>query len=173
MPRAVYDAQAAYNLLGGLGESAKINLNAEEARIRRHYDALGDGRWPALALQVIHAPVFHGHAFSIAVELERALDISALEEALSGDHVTWCWRTRIHRRIWRRRDRTTCWCDCGRRRRAIGIPTRRRGCGFGRVGQSASECAECGGVRAGSATVEAGGDGAVRLLESGLRAVSG
>jgi aspartate-semialdehyde dehydrogenase len=87
MPRAVYDAQAAYNLLGGLGESAKINLNAEEARIRRHYDALGDGRWPALALQVIHAPVFHGHAFSIAVELERALDISALEEALSGDHV--------------------------------------------------------------------------------------
>ena len=87
LPRATYDAQAAYNLLGGLGESATINLGAEEARIRRHYEALGDGRWPALALQVIHAPVFHGHAFSIAVELERAVDISAIEEALSGDHV--------------------------------------------------------------------------------------
>jgi aspartate-semialdehyde dehydrogenase len=87
MPRAIYDAQAAYNLLAGLGESAKINLNAEEARIRRHYEALGDGRWPALALQVIHAPVFHGHAFSIAVELERAVDISAIEEALGGEHV--------------------------------------------------------------------------------------
>ena len=58
-----------------------------EARIRRHYDALSAGRWPALALQVIHAPVFHGHAFSIAVELERPVEISALEEALSGDHV--------------------------------------------------------------------------------------
>jgi aspartate-semialdehyde dehydrogenase len=87
LPRAIYDAQAAYNLLSGLGESATINLATEEARIRRHYQALGDGRWPALALQVIHAPVFHGHTFSIAVELERAVDISALEEALGGDHV--------------------------------------------------------------------------------------
>jgi aspartate-semialdehyde dehydrogenase len=87
LPRAVYDAQAAYNLLTGLGESATINLGAEEMRIRRHYEALGDGRWPALALQVIHAPVFHGHAFSIAVELERPVEISAIEEALSGDHV--------------------------------------------------------------------------------------
>jgi aspartate-semialdehyde dehydrogenase len=87
VPRAVYDAQAAYNLLGGLGESSTLNLNAEEARIRRHYAALGDGRWPTLALQVVHAPVFHGHAFSVLVELERAVDLSALEEALSGDRV--------------------------------------------------------------------------------------
>src|SRR5580693_5582732 len=87
MPRAVFDAQAAYNLLSGLGESSTINLGAEEARIRRHYEALGDGRSPTLALQVIHAPVFHGHVFSIAVELERAVDISALEEALGGEHV--------------------------------------------------------------------------------------
>ena len=55
--------------------------------MRRHYDALSAARWPALALQVIHAPVFHGHTISIAIELERAVDISALEEALSGDHV--------------------------------------------------------------------------------------
>ncbi len=87
LPRATYDAQAAYNLLSGLGESATISLGAEEARIRRHYEALGDGRWPALSLQVIHAPVFHGHAFSIAVELERPVEISALEEALGGEHV--------------------------------------------------------------------------------------
>jgi aspartate-semialdehyde dehydrogenase len=87
MPRAIYDAQAAYNLLSGLGESAAVNLSAVEARIRRHYEALGEGRWPALALQVIHAPVFHGHTFSIAVELERAVEISSLEEVLGGEHV--------------------------------------------------------------------------------------
>jgi aspartate-semialdehyde dehydrogenase len=87
LPRAAYDAQAAYNLLSGLGESATINLGAEEARIRRHYLAMGEGRWPALALQVIHAPVFHGHAFSVAVELERPVEISALEESLGGEHV--------------------------------------------------------------------------------------
>jgi aspartate-semialdehyde dehydrogenase len=87
MPRAIYDAQVAYNLLGGLGESAKTSLTALEARVRRHYDALSGGRWPALSLQVIHAPVFHGHAFSIAAELERPVEITALEEALGGDHV--------------------------------------------------------------------------------------
>lgn len=87
LPRAIYDAQAAYNLLLGLGETAAVNLSSVEARIRRHYDALSAGRWPALALQVVHAPVFHGHTMSIAIELERPVDISALEESLSGDHV--------------------------------------------------------------------------------------
>ena len=87
LPRAVYDAQAAYNLLAGLGENATVSLATVEARIRRHYDALAGGRGPALALQVIHAPVFHGHTFSIAVELERPVVISALEEALSSGHV--------------------------------------------------------------------------------------
>ena len=44
-------------------------------------------RLPMLAIQTIAAPVFHGHGFSIAVELERPVDISALEEAMSGEHV--------------------------------------------------------------------------------------
>jgi aspartate-semialdehyde dehydrogenase len=87
LPRAVFDAQAAYNLLGGMGESAKISLGAVASRIRRHYDALSAGRWPALALQVVHAPVFHGLAFSVIVDLERPVEIAALEDALSGEHV--------------------------------------------------------------------------------------
>jgi aspartate-semialdehyde dehydrogenase len=87
LPRAVYDAQAAYNLLAGTGESSKVNLQDVEAHIRRHYEALTGGRGPALALQVIHAPVFHGYTFSIAVELERPVEIVALEEALTGEHV--------------------------------------------------------------------------------------
>jgi aspartate-semialdehyde dehydrogenase len=87
IPRELYDTQAAYNLLAGLGEAAKVSLSSIEARIRRHYAQISHGRWPALALQVIHAPVFHGHAFSIAIELERPVEIAALEEALSGGHV--------------------------------------------------------------------------------------
>jgi aspartate-semialdehyde dehydrogenase len=87
LPRAVYDAQAAYNLLAGLGESAVINLPAVESRIRRQYQAVTAGRGPELGLQVLHAPVFHGHTFSIAVELERPVEMVVLEEALAGDHV--------------------------------------------------------------------------------------
>ena len=87
IPRAVYDAQAAYNLLPGFGESAQTSLTGLEARIQRHYDALGGGRWPLLALQAIAAPVFHGHTFSISIELERPVDISLIDDALSGDHL--------------------------------------------------------------------------------------
>jgi aspartate-semialdehyde dehydrogenase len=87
MPRAVYDAQAAYNLLSGFGESAKTSLSGLEARIHRHYQALGGGRWPLLALQAIAAPVFHGHTFSISIELERPVAIPLIEDALGGDHV--------------------------------------------------------------------------------------
>jgi aspartate-semialdehyde dehydrogenase len=87
LPRAVYDAQAAYNLLCGMGESSTVSLSAVEARIRRQYEAVTAGRGPALSVQVIHAPVFHGHAFSIYVELERAVETVSLEEALSGEHV--------------------------------------------------------------------------------------
>ena len=88
LPRAIYDAQAAYNLLTGLGRERQASACAAlEARIRRHYDALGGGRWPLLGLQTIAAPVFHGHTFSICVELERPLEIPALEDALSGEHI--------------------------------------------------------------------------------------
>jgi aspartate-semialdehyde dehydrogenase len=87
LPRAIFDAQSAYNLLGGLGESAAVALTPLEARIRRHYDVLSAGRWPKLALQLVQAPVFHGLTFSIVVELERAIEVSALEEALGGEHV--------------------------------------------------------------------------------------
>ena len=87
LPRESFDAQIAYNLLSGLGENAAVSLSTVESRIRRHYDALSAGRWPVLALQVVQAPVFHGYTFSIAVELERSVEIAALEEALSGEHV--------------------------------------------------------------------------------------
>jgi aspartate-semialdehyde dehydrogenase len=87
MPRAVFDAQLAYNILPGLGEGSTASLHTVENRIRRHYEALSGGRWPAISLQVVLAPVFHGHTFSIAVELERPVELQALEDVLSGDHV--------------------------------------------------------------------------------------
>jgi aspartate-semialdehyde dehydrogenase len=87
LPRAVFDAQSAFNMLGGLGENASVGLHALGARVRRHYAALGGHRLPPLSLQVLQAPIFHGHAFSIAVEFERPVEVSALEEALNGDRL--------------------------------------------------------------------------------------
>ncbi|MGB8260048.1 MAG: Asd/ArgC dimerization domain-containing protein [Terracidiphilus sp.] len=87
LPRETFDAQVAFNLLGGLGEAAQVSLGSAGARIRRHYAALSAGKLPALSLQVVHTPVFHGLTFSVLVELERPVDLAVLEEVLSGDRM--------------------------------------------------------------------------------------
>jgi len=87
MPRSVFDTQVAYNTLSSFGESASANLARAEDRIRRHYAVLAGDRLPELRLQVVHAPVFHGHTFSVCIELDRAMPLSVIEDALGGDHL--------------------------------------------------------------------------------------
>lgn len=87
MPRAVFDTQVAYNMLASFGESATANMARAEERIRRHYAVLAGDRLPELRLQALHAPVFHGNAFSICVELERAAPLAVIEDALGGEHL--------------------------------------------------------------------------------------
>jgi len=87
MPRAVFDTQAAYNTLASFGENATANLARAEERIRRHYALLAGDRLPDLRLQLIQAPVFHGQTFSICIELEQAVPLAAIEDALGGEHL--------------------------------------------------------------------------------------
>ena len=87
LPKEVYDAQVAFNCVPVLGENAKISLAETEARIRRHYATLSAGTLPQVGIQLIHAPVFHGHNFSLAVELERPASLEKIEATLSGEHV--------------------------------------------------------------------------------------
>ncbi len=87
MPRAVFDTQVAYNTLSSFGESATASLTRAEGRIRRHYAALAGDRLPEIRLQLLHAPVFHGHTFSICIELERAVPLALIEDALGGEHM--------------------------------------------------------------------------------------
>jgi aspartate-semialdehyde dehydrogenase len=87
MPRAIFDTQVAYNTLASFGESAAANLSRAEDRVRRHYAVLAGDRLPELRLQLIHAPVFHGHTFSICIELEQAVPLSTIEDALGGEHL--------------------------------------------------------------------------------------
>jgi aspartate-semialdehyde dehydrogenase len=87
MPRAIFDTQVAYNTLASFGESATVSLTRAEERIRRHYAILAGDRLPDLRLQVLHAPVFHGHTFSICIELERAVPLASIEDAMRGEHL--------------------------------------------------------------------------------------
>jgi aspartate-semialdehyde dehydrogenase len=87
LPKQAYDAQVAFNVVPVLGEAAKINLGASEARIRRHYALLSGGLLPEVAIQLLHAPVFHGHGISLAVELGEPLLLEHVEAALGTEHV--------------------------------------------------------------------------------------
>jgi aspartate-semialdehyde dehydrogenase len=87
LPKAIYDAQLAFNLLTSLGEEAKVNLGVTEARIRRHYALLSGGKLPAVEVQLVHAPVFHGQSFSLALEFEQEWTAEQVEQALAGEHI--------------------------------------------------------------------------------------
>ncbi len=88
LPKALYDTQVAFNATPAAGPEGKINLQATEARIRRHYALLGAGRLPAVAIQLVHAPVFHGHTMSIGLEVERAMTADQLRQLLGGsEHI--------------------------------------------------------------------------------------
>jgi len=85
--RQQFDAQVAFNLLPALGDAAKVNLAATQQRIAAHYAALSAATLPALALQLVQAPVFHGYVASVLVELQSPATASQLEEAAYGEHV--------------------------------------------------------------------------------------
>jgi aspartate-semialdehyde dehydrogenase len=87
LPRQVYDTQVAFNATPSFGESAKYNLAASESRIRRHLALLSAGRLPDVAIQLLHAPVFHGYGISLFVELESPTSLDQMEASLAGEHV--------------------------------------------------------------------------------------
>jgi aspartate-semialdehyde dehydrogenase len=86
-PKAIYDTQVAFNIAPVLGAEAKVDLRGSEARIRRHYDLLAGNSPPPVIVQLLHAPVFHGHGISLAVEFAQPLPLEHVEAALSGEHV--------------------------------------------------------------------------------------
>jgi aspartate-semialdehyde dehydrogenase len=87
IPTQLYDVQVAFNTVAAFGENAKVSLAESEARVRRHYALLSSGRLPQLSLQLIHAPVFHGHTFSISVEYEQQVTLQQIEATLSAPHM--------------------------------------------------------------------------------------
>jgi aspartate-semialdehyde dehydrogenase len=85
LPKALYDIQVAFNATPAAGSEGKIDLQATEARVRRHYALLAAGKLPAAAIQLVHAPVFHGHTLSLGLDLERAMTAEQLRQLLAAN----------------------------------------------------------------------------------------
>jgi aspartate-semialdehyde dehydrogenase len=87
LPKAVFDTQVAFNMVGRYGERAIPPLEKNEERIINHYRSIAGDAAPVPSLLLVQAPIFHGHAFAIHVEMQNAADIEALSRGLAGDHV--------------------------------------------------------------------------------------
>jgi aspartate-semialdehyde dehydrogenase len=87
LPKAVFDAQAAFNMLARYGEDAPDSLESQELRMERHLRHLLAGRAPMPSLRLVHAPVFHGQSFSLWIEFEQNPGAAAVEQALASEFV--------------------------------------------------------------------------------------
>jgi len=87
LPKGVFDSQVAFNLLDRYGERSLPSLESVEGRIQRHFRNLVNDKLAVPSLMLLQAPIFHGHAFSLYIELEQPAQIEELTAALSGEHV--------------------------------------------------------------------------------------
>jgi aspartate-semialdehyde dehydrogenase len=88
LPKNVFDAQTAFNLLARYGEKSNPSLESVESRILRHYRIIAGSKAPVPSLLLLQAPIFHSHAIALYLEMEKALSLGDLVQALSGDHLT-------------------------------------------------------------------------------------
>jgi aspartate-semialdehyde dehydrogenase len=88
LPKAVFDTQVAFNLAAGYGPNSQPTLQSIEQRILKHYQHIAGKDALRPSLRLVQAPIFHGHAFSLYLEMEQAVAIGDLSQALAGEHVT-------------------------------------------------------------------------------------
>jgi aspartate-semialdehyde dehydrogenase len=88
-PKAIYDAQLAFNLLARYGDDAPNPLEDFELRIERHLATLlsASSRAPIPSMRLIQAPVFHGHSFSLWVKFEENPGVTEVERVLTAANI--------------------------------------------------------------------------------------
>jgi len=88
LPTSVFDVQVAFNMVERYGTKANPALSSLQNRVKSHYLRVVEKRAAAPSLVLLQAPIFHGHAFSIHLEMQQVTDVANIAEALGGDHVT-------------------------------------------------------------------------------------
>jgi aspartate-semialdehyde dehydrogenase len=88
-PQAVFDEQAAFNLLPRFGEEAPDPLDAAEAQVEEDLRFFGElcGLAVLPSFRLIHAPVFHGYVVSAWVEFAAPPDLAAMTLLLKAAQV--------------------------------------------------------------------------------------
>jgi len=87
LPKDVFDAQVAFNMVARYGQKSQPALDSVEGRILRHYRKIAGADASQPSLLLLQAPIFHSHALAVFLEFASAVDVPALSQALAGDHV--------------------------------------------------------------------------------------
>jgi aspartate-semialdehyde dehydrogenase len=81
MGRPVFDTQVAFNLLDRFGAGSKHKLGIVRERLRAETKASIGNKTVMPAMQLIHAPVFYGSAFSACAELAPGTKVEQIAAA--------------------------------------------------------------------------------------------
>jgi aspartate-semialdehyde dehydrogenase len=87
LPKKVFDTQVAFNMVTRYGDHSASALAAIELRVMKHYRRIAGENAPQPSLLLVQAPVFHGHAFAIHLEMDQSVDGERISQALAGEHV--------------------------------------------------------------------------------------
>jgi aspartate-semialdehyde dehydrogenase len=88
LPKDIFDVQVAFNLVSRFGDKATSALSSIGDRILRHYRKITAQQAPVPSMQILQAPIFHGHAVLLNLQFEQAADLEQIASALAGEHVS-------------------------------------------------------------------------------------
>ncbi len=88
LPMTIFGTQVAFNVIDRYGEGSIHSLAAVEQRILRHYKKIVGDAAPVPSLMLLQMPTFHGHGFSLYIEMEDGITLETMRAGLAGEHVT-------------------------------------------------------------------------------------
>ena len=87
LPKNIFDTQLAFNMISRYGEHANPPLASVEQRIAKHYQRICGSGTPVPSLLLAQAPIFHGYAFAVHMQMDQVVDVEQFSHALSGEHI--------------------------------------------------------------------------------------
>lgn len=88
LPKNIFDAQVAFNMLARYGDRSTPPLANVERRILKHYRHIARNDAPLPSLLLLQAPIFHGYGLAIHIVTAEPVDVASMSQALAGEHVT-------------------------------------------------------------------------------------
>jgi aspartate-semialdehyde dehydrogenase len=79
-------------MIARYGQKTQTPLDSVEERVLRHYQKIVGAAAPNPSLMLVQAPIFHGHALALFLEvtgkdMPKEAELQNLAQTLAGDHI--------------------------------------------------------------------------------------